>query len=209
MAERPYPPAKHLRGGRPHFRRPPGEYEFTPIYPLYDIASGLRDPHRKPEDLLKFFDREPLTKDFVDWVAKEDYIIVYYHNFIWNGRASVSYVWREISLLGNVSISDTNLDLAHELVHIASPASSVKEEWSLESQDFELVIDKIAEPLANNMDFITHARQMLTRPEYTFRNFPDNTVHQVPADGQSSFSLWFEQVYSADYVYDSDKEGDK
>ena len=119
-------------------------YEYD--YPIYNKRG-----FHSPEDLKESFCRFPLDKQFIDWVAKQGFKIVY--DSSWKeGTANVWWSLRQIIMSPHGGDALVNLTLVHELVHIAVPGRFLGE------KKYEKIIDEIAEDHIKNLEFMNYIK---------------------------------------------------
>lgn len=144
--------------------------------PIYDIFNPPRFPYyqtyylmalgRSPEDLKREFQHLGLVKEFIDWVANLGFKVELRYFDKKKGHyeyGRVDYASaRIIAYYGDSIKFSVNSTIVHELVHLASPQTSSRENsFSIEYKEFEKAIDQIAEPYARNPNFMDYVRRKI------------------------------------------------
>ena len=124
-----------------------------------------------PSDLEYTLRKFPLDRNFVDWVCRQGYRIVYHSD--WKAGEGKIYKFPGKIHLG-ISGKSTLIDLAlaHELIHISVPderLSSIGYNFLCNHKqlaEYEKIIDKLAEQYAQDIHFINYAKQIIPAKTY-------------------------------------------
>ena len=118
-------------------------------YPIHDKR---RMHFNSPEGLKWSLKTFPLTKEFIDWVAKTGYRIRY-EPILSEGSGFVTWESKSIYISPKGDECLINKVKVHELIHVSIPGMTPNYP---PKNPFEIAIDEIADEYLDNIEFLNY-----------------------------------------------------